>query len=147
MNFHLTSPIYSLNDGSGNSCLFLYFQCLAVKHYGLTPTENVIKNLGQALLGNDMNLTSLFTTDHHNSHDRADFHAAELGAFNKTIAGVFPSPSFGFGKSSLQARNLFNSQCQGHGNIEDNLNSNQMTAVWFYSCRHSWQCRYNYWCC
>lgn len=76
-----------------------------------------------------MNLTSLFTTDHHNSHDRADFHAAELGIFNKTVAKVFPSPSFSFGKSSLQARNLINGQCQGHGNIEDNLSSNQITAV------------------
>lgn len=28
VNFHPTSSIYSLNDASGNSCLFLYFRCL-----------------------------------------------------------------------------------------------------------------------
>lgn len=76
-----------------------------------------------------MDLTSLFTTDHHNSHDGADFLAAELGIFNKTIAEVLPSPSFSFGNSSLQVRNPINGQCQGHGNIEDNLSSNQITAV------------------
>lgn len=51
----------------------------AVKHYGLTPAEdvkNMVENHAQALSENDMNLTSLFTTDHHNSHDGADSLAA-----------------------------------------------------------------------
>lgn len=104
----------------------------AVKHYGLTPTEDVknkVENHARALSGNDINLDSLFTTDHHNSHDGADFLAAELGIFNKTISEVFPSPSFNFGKSPLQARKPVNGQCVGHGNIEDNLNSDQITTV------------------
>lgn len=59
----------------------------------------------------------------------ADFLAAELGIFNKTIAELFPSPSFDFGDSPLQARNPINGKCQGHGNIQDNLSKNQITAV------------------
>ncbi|KAJ9209563.1 hypothetical protein DTO166G4_8847 [Paecilomyces variotii] len=106
----------------------------AVKHYGLTPTEdvkNMVEYHARALSGNDMNmnLTSLFTTDSQNFHDGADFLAAELGIFNKTIADVFPPHSFKIGNSSLQARSAINGECQGHGNIEDNLSSNQITAV------------------
>ncbi|CAG8903864.1 unnamed protein product [Penicillium egyptiacum] len=104
----------------------------AVKHYSLTPAmdvQNMVENHAWGLLGNDMNLTSLFTTDHHNSHDGADFLAAELGIFNKTIAELFPSPSFDFGDGPFQARNPINDKCQGHGNIQDNLSENQITAV------------------
>lgn len=66
----------------------------AVKHYGLTPTmevQNMVEKHALGLSGIDVNLTSLFMTDHHNSHDGADFLAAELGIFNKTIAELFPS--------------------------------------------------------
>ncbi|KAJ5516454.1 hypothetical protein N7527_008014 [Penicillium freii] len=91
--------------------------------------QNMVEKHALGLLGNDINLTSLFTTDHHNSHDGADFLAAELGIFNKTIAELFPSPSFDFGDSALQARNPINGKCQSHGNIQDNLSQNQIIAV------------------
>lgn len=104
----------------------------AVKHYGLTPTmevQNMVENHALGLSGIDVNLTSLFMTDHHNSYDGADFLAAELGIFNKTIAELFPSPSFNFGDNPLQARAPINGKCQGHGNIQDNLSANQITAL------------------
>lgn len=93
VNFHRISSIYSLDDTSGNACLFLYFRCLRSEALWLDTRrgrEEYGRKSRPALSGNDMNLTSLFTTDHHNSHDGADFLAAELGIFNKTISEVFP---------------------------------------------------------
>ncbi|OKP07693.1 hypothetical protein PENSUB_5808 [Penicillium subrubescens] len=43
----------------------------AVKHYGLTPTEdvrNMVNHRVQAFSGDVMNLTSLFMTDAHHDH-------------------------------------------------------------------------------
>lgn len=104
----------------------------AVKHYGLTPTEdvrNMVDHHVQALSGNDMNLTSLFTTDHLHAHDGADFLAAELGIFNKTIADIFASHASSFENSPIQARSSINGKCQGHGNIEDSLSSLQINTI------------------
>ncbi|KAJ5243142.1 uncharacterized protein N7469_001469 [Penicillium citrinum] len=104
----------------------------AVKHYGLTPTEdvrNMVNHHVQALSGNGMNLTSLFMTDHIHAHDGADFLAAELGIFNKTIADMFPSHASSLGSNPIQARSSINGKCQGHGNIEDNLSKLQINSI------------------
>lgn len=104
----------------------------AVKHYGLTPTEdvrNIVNHRVQAFSGDVMNLTSLFTTDALHNHDGADFLAAELGIFNKTLADVFPPHTSSSGHNSIQARAIVEGQCQGHGKIEDNLSSLQINSI------------------
>lgn len=86
----------------------------------------------QALSGDVMNLTSLFTTDALHNHDGADFLAAELGIFNKTLADILPphrSYSSSSGNSSIQARATVEGTCQGHGKIEDNLSSHQINTI------------------
>lgn len=83
----------------------------------------------QAFSGDVMNLTSLFTTDALHNHDGADFLAAELGIFNKTLADVFPPHTSSSGHNSIQARATVEGQCQGHGKIEDNLSSLQINSI------------------
>jgi hypothetical protein len=83
----------------------------------------MVDHYGQALSCNNINLTSLFTTDQLHAYDGADFLVAGLGIFNKTIADIFASHTSSFKNSLIQARSTIKGKFQGHGNIEDSLSS------------------------
>lgn len=109
----------------------------AVTHYGLQPDCDLkiqIESHAQALKVQGLNLTSVFRTDEHVTHDRADFLAQELGIMNKTISEYFTSS----GNIPENARSMpgihsrapqVNSQCTGHSNIKDHLSKGQITAT------------------
>ena len=109
----------------------------AVTHYGLQPDDDLksqIESHAQALEAQGLNLTSVFRTDEHGTHDGADFLAQELGIINKTISEYFTSsgniPGNAGNMSGIHARApKIDSQCTGHGNIEDHLSKGQITAT------------------
>jgi hypothetical protein len=101
----------------------------AVKHYGMVLSEDahtMIEDYAQKLLDNNMRLVSIFTTDSHHTHDGSDFLSSEMGIFNQTVFDMFVSPTDVSGESAIEARNPVNGQCQGHGNIQDNLSDFQI---------------------
>ena len=102
----------------------------AVNHYGLLPTEDVrsmIEQHVQKFMNDDLTITSIFTTDSHNTHDGADFLTSELGIFNKTVFDIF-TPS-AHRSSALEPRSPVDNECKNHGNIEDNLSQDQIGHV------------------
>lgn len=76
----------------------------------------------------------MFRTDEHGTHDGADFLAQELGIINKTISEYFTSSGNILGNAGnipgIHSRApKIDSQCTGHGNIEDHLSKGQITAT------------------
>ncbi|KAF4221535.1 hypothetical protein CNMCM5878_008783 [Aspergillus fumigatiaffinis] len=86
----------------------------------------MIEDYAQKLLDNNMRLVSIFTTDSHHTHDGSDFLSSEMGIFNQTVFDMFVSPTDVSGESAIEARSPVNGQCQGHGNIQDNLSDFQI---------------------
>lgn len=109
----------------------------AVTHYGLQPDDDLksqIESHAQALDAQGLSLTSVFRTDEHGTHDGADFLSQELGIFNKTISEYFTSsgnvPGNAGNTSGIHSRGpTIDSQCTGHGSIEDHMSKGQITAT------------------
>lgn len=103
-----------------------------MKHYGMIPSEeahSTIEEHAKKLLDNDMRLVSVFTTDNHHAHDGSDFLSSEMGIFNKTVSDIFTLSTHGSRGSAIEARAPVNGQCQGHGQIQDNLSEFQIDMV------------------
>lgn len=104
----------------------------AVKHYGMMPSEdmhNMIEQHAKELSDNDMKLVSVFTTDNNRTHDGADFLSSEMGIFNRTVFDMFTSTTHNSRGNAIKARDPVNGQCQGHGQVQDNMSDFQINMV------------------
>ena len=103
----------------------------AVKHYGMIPSEdmyNTVQEHAKKFLENDMELVSVFTTDNHHIHNGSDF-LSEIGIYDKTVDSIFAPSIHNSGESAIGARAAVNGECQGHGNIQDNLSDAQIKLI------------------
>lgn len=103
----------------------------AVKHYGMVPSvdmHNTIQEHAMKFLETDMELVSVFTANNHDVHNGTDF-LSDIGIYNQTINDIFASAIHSFDESPIKARNPVNGKCEGHGNIHDNLNDDQINLI------------------